>query len=127
MDIYMTESPTLVSRSLTSYDMRSAEEMADILGCDVSTLETLYRDNKVFAIETKRGIRVYPSWQFNGRLMPDFDKVKTNWNGGEWRLLRFLEKSHVELDGKTAYQALHDSQLDMVLSLVEKTTWGTEI
>ena len=122
MDIYVVEPKNIITQ--TQSDMCSPERMADILGCDIDTLARLEKENKLFSVESKRGQKAYPSWQFQDRLLPGFEKVKPNWNGGDWNLLIFLKKAHTELGGKTAYQALHDGEIDKVLSLIETTSWG---
>lgn len=122
MDIYIVEPKNIFTTPES--DMCSPERMADILGCDIETLNKLEKENKLFALESKRGLKAYPAWQFKARLIPSFDRVRTNWNGGDWSLLIFLKKSHTELNGRTAYEALFDGELDKVLSLVEATSWG---
>ncbi len=105
---------------LSSEDMLSAEDFAELLGTTRVTVNTKRQSGQILGLDgAKRGFR-FPTWQLNREGKPFAElSVLHDLLGGAWAVYRFLVQPHGELDGLTGREALEQGRPKAVLAAAE--------
>jgi hypothetical protein len=105
---------------LSSEDMLSAEDFAELLGTTRVTVNTKRQSGQILGLDgAKRGFR-FPTWQLNRDGKPFAElSVLHDLLGGAWAVYRFLVQAHGELDGLTGREALERGKPKAVLAAAE--------
>lgn len=110
---------------LSGKDMRSADELAELLHTTRVTINTKRQNGQLLGLDgAKRGFR-FPVWQLdhNGKPYPELPALRERL-GGPWAIFRFLVQPHDELDGLTGREALERGQGEALLAAAESVGRG---
>lgn len=110
----------LATEILSQEDMKSAEEIADILGTSRVTINAKRQAGQILGIDgAKRGFR-FPLWQFNAnnKPYPEIEKLHGLLDG-PWSVYRFLVQKHPEMNGLTGLEAIKGGEAERALAVAE--------
>jgi hypothetical protein len=111
---------------LADPEMLNTAGMAERLGMSEEGVRLKRKRHEILGLEfARRGIR-YPGWQVlpNRQLLPALPRLFAILGDDPWRLFRFLQQHHAELDGRRALEALQHGRVEAVLAAAENAASG---
>lgn len=107
-------------------DMVTGDELAAKFNMSRQMINMRFRNGQLLALSTAKRGRRYPTLQFdcNGRLLPGIAQVIAHFNGDSWGAWRFLSATHIELESRTAFEALKGGKVDEVMKLLTAISDG---
>ena len=126
LDVARARGAALQEHLLVDPEMLNTASMGARLGMSEEGVRLKRKRNEILGLEfAKRGIR-YPAWQVlaDHQLLPGLPQLFAILGNDPWRVFRFLQQHHDELEGRRARDALAQGRIAAVLAAAENTASG---